>query len=154
MTGQVDVWAAGVCLYVWVWGCLPFQGDSIPDMFTAIKEKPLTFPPYPDCHPHLKDLITKASHSLSPLTLTATPTSNTLSQRPAMHPTACSLLAHDTSRLTQLWRQCSIPCATSNLTVTISMACMACMAAIQCLHVMKDRALCQPLKVVQLIPKA
>ncbi|KAL3157474.1 hypothetical protein ABBQ32_011938 [Trebouxia sp. C0010 RCD-2024] len=63
LTRKVDVWAAGVCLYVWVWGCLPFQGDSIPDMFNAIKEKPLTFPSHPDCHPHLKDLITKASHA-------------------------------------------------------------------------------------------
>lgn len=63
MDWQVDVWAAGVCLYVWVWGCLPFQGDSIPDMFTAIKEKPLAFPSYPTCHSDLKDLITKASQA-------------------------------------------------------------------------------------------
>ncbi len=55
------MWAAGVCLFVWVWGCLPFQGDSIPDMFTAIKEKPLTFPAHPECDPNLKDLITKVS---------------------------------------------------------------------------------------------
>ena len=61
MAQQVDVWAAGVCLFVWVWGCLPFQGDSIPDMFTAIKEKPLTFPAHPECDPNLKDLITKVS---------------------------------------------------------------------------------------------
>ena len=63
---QVDVWAAGVCLFVWVWGCLPFQGDSIPDMFTAIKEKPLTFPAHPACDPKLKDLITKASNASCP----------------------------------------------------------------------------------------
>jgi len=66
----VDVWAAGVCLYVWVWGSLPFQGDSIPDMFTAIKEKPLAFPDQPACDPDLKDLIAKASacHGLDPIT--------------------------------------------------------------------------------------
>ena len=58
---QVDVWAAGVCLYVWLWGKLPFQGDSIPDMFTAIRQQPLTFPDSPACHPHLKDLICQAS---------------------------------------------------------------------------------------------
>lgn len=66
---QVDVWAAGVCLFVWVWGCLPFQGGSIPDMFTAIKEKPLTFPAQPACDPQLKDLITKACNPTWSLTL-------------------------------------------------------------------------------------
>lgn len=83
------MWAAGVCLYVWVWGCLPFQGDSIPDMFTAIKQKPLTFPAHPDCHPHLKDLITKASHSPN-----------------CMHP-ACPL-AHAVQRVASDW---PAPCA-------------------------------------------
>ena len=58
---QVDVWAAGVCLYVWLWGKLPFQGDSIPDMFTAIRQQPLTFPDQPACHPDLKDLVSQVS---------------------------------------------------------------------------------------------
>lgn len=58
-TPQVDVWAAGVCLYVWLWGKLPFQGDSIPDMFTAIRKQPLTFPDTPAYGPECKHLITQ-----------------------------------------------------------------------------------------------
>lgn len=106
---QVDVWAAGVCLFVWVWGCLPFQGDSIPDMFSAIREKPLTFPPQPACDPLLKDLITKASLSLlshAALTPRATPCYSillftcTMRQRPfsVCHPNVTSKVSAEHSR--------------------------------------------------------
>ncbi|KAK9811849.1 hypothetical protein WJX72_011148 [[Myrmecia] bisecta] len=57
--GQVDVWAAGVCIYVWVFGQLPFTGKSILDIFSAIKTAPLTFPDHISCSLELKDLLSK-----------------------------------------------------------------------------------------------
>ena len=54
---QVDVWAAGVCLYVWIFGELPFQALSMVDMFAAIRTQALAFPDSPGASEEVKDLI-------------------------------------------------------------------------------------------------
>ncbi len=56
-TLQVDVWAAGVCLYVWIFGQLPFQALSMLDMFAAIRTQALAFPESPAASDEVKDLI-------------------------------------------------------------------------------------------------
>ena len=33
---QVDVWALGVCIFQWVFGRLPFGGNSTSEVFDAI----------------------------------------------------------------------------------------------------------------------
>lgn len=40
-----DVWAAGVTLYCFVFGRLPFQRDGVAQLFADIQEKPMQFPP-------------------------------------------------------------------------------------------------------------
>lgn len=39
-----DVWSAGVCLWVFVFGTLPFQEESPEELFEAIREKDFVFP--------------------------------------------------------------------------------------------------------------
>ena len=51
------MWAAGVCLYVWIFGQLPFQALSMLDMFTAIRTQALAFPESPAASEEVKDLI-------------------------------------------------------------------------------------------------
>ena len=54
---QVDVWAAGVCLYVWIFGQLPFPALSMVDMFAAIRTQAVAFPDSPAASEEVKDLI-------------------------------------------------------------------------------------------------
>lgn len=56
-----DIWAAGVCLWAFVFGSLPFQLEDSPDeLFEAICERELAFPdtkvhiPHTDNHTHTR----------------------------------------------------------------------------------------------------
>nr|GEX90009.1 serine/threonine-protein kinase PEPKR2 [Tanacetum cinerariifolium] len=40
---KVDVWSAGILLHALLVGVLPFQGDSLEDVFAAIKKVELNF---------------------------------------------------------------------------------------------------------------
>ncbi|CAK4621433.1 unnamed protein product [Aphanomyces euteiches] len=40
----VDIWACGVTLYMFVFGCLPFQADRIPDLYEKIKNQTVQYP--------------------------------------------------------------------------------------------------------------
>lgn len=39
-----DIWAAGICLWVFIYGSLPFNEESPDDLFDAIIEKEPVFP--------------------------------------------------------------------------------------------------------------
>ncbi|KAF0749695.1 hypothetical protein AaE_006951 [Aphanomyces astaci] len=43
-TNPVDIWACGVTLYMFVYGHLPFQADSLPDLYDKIKSHPVAYP--------------------------------------------------------------------------------------------------------------
>lgn len=52
-----DVWALGACLYCFIYGQLPFQGDSILDIYRAITDEPLQLPSDVLISPSLRDLF-------------------------------------------------------------------------------------------------
>ena len=39
-----DVWALGVCLYMFLFGCTPFSGQSSYQVYEAVQKQPLAFP--------------------------------------------------------------------------------------------------------------
>jgi len=41
---RADIWATGVCLWVFIYGTLPFMEDTPDELFDAIAEKELEFP--------------------------------------------------------------------------------------------------------------
>lgn len=40
-----DVWALGVCLYLFIFGCTPFSGQSSYQVYEAVQKQPLAFLP-------------------------------------------------------------------------------------------------------------
>ncbi|XP_014250418.1 calcium/calmodulin-dependent protein kinase kinase 1 [Cimex lectularius] len=54
-----DVWSLGITLFGFVYGCTPFEADSIPTLYNKIRNDPLVFPMQPSISQDLKDLITK-----------------------------------------------------------------------------------------------
>ena len=56
---QMDVWALGVCIYCWIFGRLPFVGQTILETFEAIKQNELQFDIDVECSEELRDLLVK-----------------------------------------------------------------------------------------------
>jgi len=54
---KCDLWSTGVLFYELLFGKLPWSGHSVPNLYSNIKTKPLTFPK--DVSNETKDLITK-----------------------------------------------------------------------------------------------
>ncbi len=61
IAAQMDVWALGVCIYCWIFGHLPFVGQTILETFEAIKNDELTFNDSLECSEELRDLLCKVS---------------------------------------------------------------------------------------------
>lgn len=55
---QLDMWALGVCLYLWVFGELPFKGSAPFVVYEHIRSQRLTLPDSPRISAQLTDLIT------------------------------------------------------------------------------------------------
>lgn len=55
----VDIWAAGVTLYVFVFGRVPWSPPSIPELYEMIKTEDVPFPTDVAISAELKDLLTK-----------------------------------------------------------------------------------------------
>ena len=55
----VDVWACGVTLYSLVFGRVPFTAENLLDIYEAIRNDPLQFPPQIPIPDDLKDLLTQ-----------------------------------------------------------------------------------------------
>ena len=62
---QMDVWALGVCIYCWMFGRLPFVGQTILETFEAIKQNELQFDTDVDCSEELRDLLVKVTSDIT-----------------------------------------------------------------------------------------
>jgi len=54
-----DVWALGVTLWVMVFGCFPFESDSLADMMDMIAQGSYTIPSFPVVSESFKDILSK-----------------------------------------------------------------------------------------------
>eukprot|EP00878_Enallax_costatus_P030649 GHUV01033413.1.p1 GENE.GHUV01033413.1~~GHUV01033413.1.p1 ORF type:complete len:148 (-),score=38.52 GHUV01033413.1:612-1001(-) len=45
---EMDMWALGVCIYMWVFGCLPFTGVAPYIIYEKIRAQEIYMPPAPD----------------------------------------------------------------------------------------------------------
>ena len=54
----MDLWALGVCIYQWAYGCLPFSGGTVFETFAAINStQPPDPPPDTSASTALQDVI-------------------------------------------------------------------------------------------------
>ena len=52
-----DIYALGVCLFVFLFGQLPFTASSVPDLAKLVLETPLLYPSLPEVSAEAKDLL-------------------------------------------------------------------------------------------------
>jgi serine/threonine protein kinase len=45
---EMDMWALGVCIYIWVFGCLPFTGGAAFIIYEKIRAQDISMPSAPD----------------------------------------------------------------------------------------------------------
>lgn len=45
---EMDMWALGVCIYIWVFGCLPFTGGAPFIIYEKIRAQDVSMPSAPD----------------------------------------------------------------------------------------------------------
>lgn len=45
---EMDMWALGVCVYIWVFGCLPFTGGAPFIIYEKIRAQDISMPSAPD----------------------------------------------------------------------------------------------------------
>lgn len=45
---EMDMWALGVCIYIWVFGCLPFTGGAPFIIYEKIRAQDISMPSAPD----------------------------------------------------------------------------------------------------------
>ncbi|DBA93024.1 TPA: hypothetical protein ACH3X2_003363 [Trebouxia sp. C0005] len=58
--GEVaDIWALGICLYMFIYGTVPFKHPSIMGLYNVIRTQPISFPSKPVVSAPLKDLISQ-----------------------------------------------------------------------------------------------
>lgn len=64
---EIDMWALGVCIYLWVYGCLPFEGQSPFIIYDRIRSADVALPAtaasqqgeQQEVSPQLRDLLSK-----------------------------------------------------------------------------------------------
>jgi len=54
---QADIYALGVCLFVFLFGQLPFTASSVPDLAKLVLRKSLSYPSSPEISAEAKDLL-------------------------------------------------------------------------------------------------
>lgn len=77
---KVDVWSAGILLHALLVGVLPFQGDSLEDVFEAIKTVQLNF------HTGIWDSVSKPARDLLERILTRNADSRITAEEVLSHP--------------------------------------------------------------------
>ncbi|KAK9831205.1 hypothetical protein WJX74_007391 [Apatococcus lobatus] len=54
-----DIWALGICLYMFHYGTVPFKAQAVMQLYNTIQHEPLKFPASPEISPELRDLLTR-----------------------------------------------------------------------------------------------